>query len=540
MARSNHKGGVARTLPPKEVFTAHSTRGETGFDTEAYGRDTSGMFARSTCSRPVHLLRFMSAVLLATLAIFIVDFRVGHANAGALDIVISGGRIMDPESGLDAVRDVGIRDGKIVEITEKNLEGKQIISARGLVVAPGFIDLHEHGQEPRNYEFQAHDGVTTSLELERGTADVDAWYAEREGKSLINYGVSVGHIPVRMAVMRDPGTFLPVGDAAHRVASPQEIEQIRAGIAKGLQHGALAVGMGINYTSAASHAEIVDAFKVAAEHHASVHVHLRYSGMKEPTTGLAALEEVIAAAASTGAPLHVVHITSMGLKDTPQLIAMVEGARTRGLDVTTEAYPYHASSTALESAVFDPGWQEAFGITYNDLQWAQTGERVTAESFERFRRQGGVVIIYNIPESAVREALANPIVMVASDGMPITGPKVHPRGQGTFCRVLGHYVRDEKVLDMMTGLRKMTLLPAERLEKRAPVFLNKGRIRVGSDADITIFNPDTVIDKATFEDPLRFSAGISYVLVNGVPVVKDGATVAGVFPGRAARAPVLK
>src|SRR5579872_526656 len=485
-------------------------------------------------------LLLLTSALLLTTTISSTSHSGAHANTSPLDIVISGGRVMDPESGLDAVRNVGIRNGKIVEITEHSLSGKETINARGLVVAPGFIDLHEHGQEPRNYEFQAHDGVTTSLELERGVADVDGWYAQREGKSLINYGASIGHIPVRMEVMHDPGTFLPTGDAAHRAASPEEVDRIRAAIAKGLQRGALAVGMGITYTPAASHAEIVDVFKVATAYHASVHVHLRYAGMKEPTSALAAIEEVIAAAASTGAPLHVVHITSMGLKDTPRLIAMVEGARERGLDVTTEAYPYPAGSTAIDSAVFDPGWQEAQGITYKDLQWAQTGERLTAETFEKYRKQGGIVIVFSIPESAVREALADPTIMVASDGMPITGPKVHPRGQGTFCRVLGHYVREEKVLDLMTALRKMTLLPAQRLQKRAPVFQNKGRIRVGADADITIFNPDTVIDKATFEDPLQFSAGISYVLVNGVPVVRDGATVSGVFPGRGARAPMSR
>jgi dihydroorotase len=296
--------------------------------------------------------------------------------------------------------------------------------------------------------------------------------------------------------------------------------------------------MGINYTQAASHGEIVDVFKVAAAHGAPVHVHLRYNGLKEPHTGLAAVEEVIAAAVSTGAPLHVVHVTSMGMQDTPRLIEMVEGARERGLDVTTEAYPYPAGSTSIESAVFDPGWQESMGITYKDLQWAKTGERLTAESFEKYRREGGVVIIFSIPETAVREALANPIVMVASDGMPITGSKVHPRGQGTFSRVLGHYVREEKTLDLMSALRKMTLLPARRLEKRAPMFQDKGRIRIGADADITVFDPNTIIDKATFEDPLEYSSGISYVLVNGVAVVKEGNLVSGIFPGRAARAPI--
>jgi N-acyl-D-aspartate/D-glutamate deacylase len=296
--------------------------------------------------------------------------------------------------------------------------------------------------------------------------------------------------------------------------------------------------MGINYTEAASHGEIVDVFKVAAAHGASVHVHLRYNGLKEPHTWLAAVEEVIAAAASTGAPLHVVHITSMGMQDTPRLIEMVEGARKRGLDVTTEAYPYPAGSTAIESAVFDPGWQDSEGITYKDLQWAKTGERLTAETFEKYRKEGGIVIIFSIPESAVRAALANPIVMVASDGMPITGSKVHPRGQGTFSRVLGHYVREEKTLDLMTALRKMTLLPAQRLERRAPMFQDKGRIRVGADADITVFDPNTIIDKATFEDPLQYSAGISYVFVNGVAVMKEGNLISSIFPGRAARAPI--
>src|SRR6202011_1626498 len=215
-------------------------------------------------------------------------------------------------------------------------------------------------------------------------------------------------------------------------------------------------------------------------------------------------------AAATGAPLHVVHITSMGLRDTPELIAMVEGAQRHGLDVTTECYPYTAGSTSLESAVFDPGWQEGMGITYKDLQWAETGERLTAETFERYRKQGGVVVIHSIPEEAARTAVANPMVMIASDGMPITGVKVHPRGQGTFSRVLGHYVREEKALDLMTALRKMTLMPAQRLEKRAPVFKNKGRIRLGADADITVFDAEHVIDRATFDEPLQYSGGIRF------------------------------
>jgi N-acyl-D-aspartate/D-glutamate deacylase len=474
--------------------------------------------------------------------------RAGRAaDVERYDVVIANGRVMDPESGLDAMRNVGISGGKIRAISADSLQGKTTIDAKGLVVAPGFIDLHEHGQEPKNYQFQAHDGVTTSLELEAGTNVVASWYAKREGKSLINFGVSVGHIPVRAQVVAhatgELGSSITrsraVEDALHREAAPEEIKQMKELIETGMKQGALAEGMGINYTPGASRWEIVEMFRIAAKYEAPVHVHLRYSGgLVEPETGLNAIEEVIAAAAATGAPLHVVHITSMGLRNTPQLIAMVEGARKRGLDVTTECYPYTASSTGLQTAIFDPGWQQRMGIDYNDVQWAETGERLTSETFDKYRKQGGIVVIYNIPELAARTAVGNPIVMIASDGMPITGSKVHPRGQGTFSRVLGHYVREEKALDLMTALRKMTLMPAQRLEKRAPVFKDKGRIRVGADADITVFDAGRIIDKATYDEPLQYSEGIQFVLVNGVAVLRDGQLVEGVFPGRAARAPV--
>jgi N-acyl-D-aspartate/D-glutamate deacylase len=488
------------------------------------------------------------AILFATVALSSVPQMHGHGQEPSLDVAILNGRVMDPESGLDAVRSVGIRDGKIVAITAEPLTATELIDAKGLVVAPGFIDLHEHGQDPRNYQFQAHDGVTTSLELEVGTDNVDGWYAQRQGKSLINFGVSIGHIPVRTAVLThsQAGSAAEVFKAkaaeewAHRPAGPEDIAQMTELLNVGFRQGALAEGMGINYTPGASHGEIVEMFRAAAKYNAPVHVHLRYAGTLEPETGLNALEEVLAASVSTGAPVHIVHITSMGLKSTPQLIAMVEGAQKHGLDVTMECYPYIAASTYLESAVFDPGWQERMGIDFKDLQWVETGERLTAETFAKYRKQGGIVVIYSIPEAAARAAVSNPLIIIGSDGMMITGPKVHPRGQGTFSRVLGRYVREEQALELMTALRKMTLMPAQRLEKRAPIFLNKGRIRVGADADITVFDPARIIDKATFAEPLQYSDGISYVLVNGTAVVKSGSLIDGIFPGKAARAPIIQ
>ena len=142
------------------------------------------------------------------------------------DIVISGGRVMDPESGLDAVRNVGISEGVIRELRDSPIEGHETIDATGLVVAPGFIDLHSHGQDAENYRVQALDGVTTALELEAGAGDIDAWYGQREGNALINFGASAGHIPARIEVMHDPGDFLPIADAANRAASEAEIAAI--------------------------------------------------------------------------------------------------------------------------------------------------------------------------------------------------------------------------------------------------------------------------------------------------------------------------
>jgi N-acyl-D-aspartate/D-glutamate deacylase len=480
-------------------------------------------------------------ILHKTLAMAFMVSLVIASSATAADqtyeVAIVNGRVMDPESGLDAVRNVGLRAGKIETISTEAIQGRRTIDAKGLVVAPGFIDLHEHGQAPENYQFQAHDGVTTSLELEAGTGDVAAWYAEREGKSLINFGVSIGHIPTRMKVMKDSGKWLPTGDAAHRAATDAELAQIDQRIEAGLNQGALAVGMGINYTAAATRGEVLNVFRVASRHGAPVHVHLRYAGDKPPENARAALEEVLTASSETKAPLHVVHVTSMGLRDTPQLLAMIRAAKAQGTDVTTECYPYVAGSTGLESALFDPGWQERMRIGYGDLQWVKTGERLTADSFERYRKEGGQVVIFMIPENVVRLAVADPMVMIASDGMPSAGASVHPRGQGTFSRVLGKYVREEKALDLMTALRKMTLMPAQRLEQRAAAFKTKGRIKVGADADITVFDVNRVIDAATFEKPLQYSEGIRFVLVSGVAVVADGKLVEGVLPGGAALAP---
>ena len=457
----------------------------------------------------------------------------------AYDLVIRGGRVMDPESGLDAVRDVGIAKGRIAAVSAEPLPGAPAIDARGLVVAPGFIDLHAHGVDPANYALRAADGVTTSLELEVGTADVDGFYAEREGHTLVNFGASIGHIPVRMAVMGDSPRFLPAATAraATEAGTDAQVQEVARRIRAGLERGAPAVGMGIQYTGAASRFEVLDVFREAARAAASVHVHMRYNGTKEPLSSTTALEEVLAAATVTGAPLQVVHVHSTSVAFTARHLRLIGEAHARGLDVTTECYPYTAGMTDLSSGVFDEGWRDALGIDYGDLLWPATGERLTAETFARYRPQGGLVAIFSIPEDAVRAALAHPLVMVASDSVLRDGLG-HPRSAGTNARVLGHYVREQRVLPLMEALRKLSLMPAQRLERRVPGFRNKGRIRVGADADLTLFDPERVIDRSTYAAPATPPDGIPYVLVAGVPVVDRGQVRRDVAPGRGVRAPL--
>src|SRR5438046_5872020 len=440
------------------------------------------------------LMFLLSAVVLAA--------RGTGAQGEQYDLVLMGGRVLDPETRLDARRNVGIRDGRIAAVTEEALAARETLDVHGLVVAPGFIDLHAHGQDSESYRYYAHDGVTTALELELGTYPVAPWYAAREGRSLINYGVSVGHVGARRALITHdeslPGAAA-IGDKSrswtHGALQDAELPRLDSLVERGLAQGALGVGFGIAYTPGASREEILRLFRVAARHGVPCFVHLREGG-RDPATGgsVAGLHEVAADAAATGASLHVVHVTSMGQRDTPLLLQLIRGARERGLDVTTEAYPYTAGSTALQSAVFDPGWQQRMSITYHDILDPPTGERLTRASFARLRRQGATVVIFQIPDSTVRQPLADSLVMVASDGI---SPHGHPRLAGTHARVLGRYVRDSGALSLQAAVRKMTLLPAQRLERVVPAMRAKGRVQVGADADLTVFDAARVVDRAT-------------------------------------------
>jgi dihydroorotase len=443
------------------------------------------------------------------------------------DLVIANGRVMDPESGLDAVRHVGVSQGRVAAISETPLGGARVIEAANHVVAPGFIDLHEHGQQEESYAMMVRDGVTSAFELEVGTGDVAAWYAARERGQIVNYGVSIGHIPARMRVLGDPGKgLLPAGVGGSGVAGEAQMAQMEAILREGLAQGAVAMGFGSAYTPGAPMSEIERMFRVAAAGGASAHIHMR--------GGLAGLKETIAAARAAGVSLHIVHVNSSAGDELDGFLAEIRAARDAGQDVTTEAYPYGAGMTEIQSALFDD-WATWPDERFALHQLVSTGERLTRETFARARKTGGTVIIHGRSEAQTRAAIASQLSMIASDGF-IENGRGHPRTSGTYAKVLGRYVRDEGVVTLMEALRRMTLEPARRLERRVPAMAAKGRVKVGADADLTIFDPATVVDRATYEDASIHSAGIPYVIVGGQLVV-DGGTITTARPGRPIRAP---
>ncbi|HXM99615.1 MAG TPA: amidohydrolase family protein [Candidatus Dormibacteraeota bacterium] len=466
---------------------------------------------------------------------------VSAQSAQQYDLVLEGGRVMDPETGLDAVRNVGIRDGKILRISSETLSGHRVLHASGLVVAPGFIDLHQHGQDLNSQRVKALDGVTMALELEIGAPNVAQFLKAKEGHSLIHYGTAASYVAARAVSFGAPlpaGAILPKsGPATDQPATPEQIEGMRERLRAELDAGGLAVGMGIEYTPGATRLEVIDMFRLAAGRRVPVYTHARSSGRVEPGPTVGQISEVIAAAAITGASLHIVHINSTCLRDVFECLSMVEGARARGLDVTTEAYPYIAGMTAVNSALFNPGWQDKLGIGYGDLMLPETGERFTKERFDELHNSSTThwVVIFNNTQERIDKVIAHPLVMIASDGL-----EGHPRNAGTFSRVLTQYVREKGTITLMDALRKMSLLPAEMLERSTPAARQKGRLQEGADADIVVFDAATISDRATFDKPMEPSVGVRYLVVAGTVVVDQGKIVPDVFPGRALLGPAKR
>ncbi len=437
---------------------------------------------------------------------------VNAASPTTYDIAILGGRVMDPETGLDKTgMNVGIKGRTIAVVTTEPIIGKVEIRAEGMVVSPGFIDILSYDQNDYGVWYKVADGVTTNLAMHGGAIEPLKWYKRFAGRTPVNFGAGFFYNSARLSI----------GVGPYRSATTKEIERLVSKAEKALDQGALGLGMSLEYAPGTSKDEVETMMIVAKRFNVPIFFHVRYSTMEAPGTNIDALNEVVALAKKTGAAIHVDHINSTGgTFSMDASLGLIKKAVEDGVDVTACAYPYPFWATYLNSARFDDGWQKRFRITYSDLQIGGTAERLTEESFDRYRKAGKLAVAYAIPEDDVMRALVSPFVMIGSDGIMEPGNNNHPRSAGTFARVLRVYVREDKIITLMEAINKMSLMPAKRLEAASDQMRKKGRLQQGMDADIVIFNPDTVTDTATVERPNGFSKGFEYVIVNG-KIVKD-------------------
>jgi hypothetical protein len=432
------------------------------------------------------------------------------------DIVIAGGRVINPETKLDQEGlNVAVQGGKIVLVTDQQLKGKRVIDASGLVVAPGFIDNLSYDPNPLGVWNKIADGVTANIAMHGGTHVPEKWYPYYiRNKTPLHFGASFFYTHAR--------NQFNLG--RYDTAKPQQIQKLLADAEKALNNGVLGISFSLEYVPGVNDKEILPLMKLAYKYNVPVYFHARYSDMEEPGTNIDAINELLGYARASGAAVHIDHINSTGgTFSMTQSLKMVADGIAEGLDITSCIYPYDYWGTYLNSARFDEGWQERFRISYDDLQIAGTKERLTAETFRKYQKQGKLAVAYAIPKQDVIDSIAAPYVMIGSDAILEPGMNNHPRASGTFARTVGLYVREQQVISLSDAIAKMSLMPAQRLERQAPALKKKGRIAKGMDADIVVFDYNTISDRSTVEKPDIYSAGIEYVLINGkVAMDKQG------------------
>ena len=498
-------------------------------------------------------------------------------TALAYDLVILNGRVMDPETSFDAIRNVAVKDGKIVKITKEAIKGAETIDASGHVVAPGFVDGHLHVVDaPLGQKAALRDGVTSTLDLEVGAYPVDEWYDDLAGRSQSNYGAVVSVAAARTEVFK-PGyksttgnmvtdlfTGVNIGaDWVTRVPTDSERKKILEIIEQGLKRGALGVGPPAGYmTEGFTSQEMIGIQKLVGKYGRFSHVHTRFSSQAPPTTALLAFQEAIDPAVAHGGGVIIAHFTAQSLALTEAAIDYVDALRARGVPVILEVYPYNygAAGNGVSADYLKPAnYQRNMGRSYKDIIDTKTGKPLDKSTYEKMVKDdpNHPVLFYNATEEDMLKGVGHPDVLIGCDCFPFTDPETgkmvtawdtpwdkvntHPRSVGAHAKVL-RLTREKKTdLTLMQAISKMSYQYAKFLQDNGVAQMAfKGRIQEGADADITIFDPKTVTDNSSLKKGQNAlpSTGIPYVVVNGTVMVKDSKVMKDVFPGRAIRAPV--
>lgn len=430
------------------------------------------------------------------------------------DIKLINGRIINPDTGTVKLTDLCIKNGKIEFIGSSTRKAEEVIDVKGQIISPGFIDIHMHeevliGQDSKGHydiaDKMLQMGVTTCVAGNCGNnrQDIEEFFDFIDNfGSPVNYLTFIGHNYLRCIVGNDD---------PYRKSTKAEINKMQRLVSEAARENAIGVSFGLEYSPGADTDEALQILEAVKDKKVLLSAHYR----KDAKFGIDSVKELIHISREAGLPMQISHLgscTAYGMMR--EALDVIEAEIGRGTDISADCYPYDAFSTYIGSAVFDEGCFEIWNKSYDSIlltEGAYKGIRCDKELFYKVRKEypDMLVVAFVMNENEVAEALKAPYVMIASDGL-FRNSQGHPRGAGTFPRVLGRYVRDEKKLTLADALRKMTIMPAERLGLKT-----KGRILEGMDADLVIFDPERIIDTATFESPVSIPEGIEYVIING-------------------------
>ncbi|MFB7089147.1 amidohydrolase family protein [Streptomyces sp. NPDC056296] len=470
------------------------------------------------------------------------------------DVVFAGARVIDPETGLDGIRNVAVTGDRITDVSEAPLTGRRTLDVSGLVLAPGFIDLHSHAQSRTGLLLQALDGVTTALELETGAASVTAALAaaELEGRP-VNYGYSASWLLSRMMLFDgappdDPMLMVTAnwgGSKWSAPASDRDVDRLLDHVEGEVLAGGIGIGVPVGYAPETGITEYFALARRAAELGVPTFTHARYTSALEPHSSLEAVLEVLAAAAGTGAHMHLCHLNSTSNRMIDEIADAFATAQTTGLRVTTEAYPYGSGMTAISADFVAPEKLPRMGISPNRLRYLPTGEFVAdTERLTELRSNdpAGLAFVHWADEAqeADRKMLLRSLLFtdsaIASDASPVVGPGgamvlhdwpvpphalTHPRSSGCYARTFGWLVRELGVLSLPEAVKRCTLVPARIIEEAVPAMRRKARVQPGADADLIVFDPQTFSEQGGYNF-VAPSTGVRHLLVGGQFVVTDG------------------